>query len=154
MDRWKFSGLRFCLVGSTDRGVHVEESVGPCNCMVGVVIAGSEQASFFVVSAGDSSDGKNFFHSTLPANRRRQYWKLIIYKYLISWSTFISGNYSFLVWIEFWIYLCFKKWFIHFELGDFPSLLNSWYKSGGVTFTIHPFYQILLVSWSHIHVYV
>lgn len=79
--------------------------------MVGVVIDGSEQASFFVVSAGDSSDGKNFFQSTLPANRRRQYWKLIIYKYLISWNTFISGNYSFLVWIEFWIYLCFKKWF-------------------------------------------
>lgn len=120
------------------------------------VITGTKQAGFFVDSAGDSSDGKDVFQSTLPAHRRRQYWKLIIYKYLVSWSTFISGN---------CFYFYYQGTTLIFSLGfgftyvlkidfhnfrDFKSSLNSWYKSGGVMLPIRPFYQIVLVSWSHI----
>lgn len=119
------------------------------------VITGTKQASFFVVSAGDSSDGKDVFQSTLPANGRRQYWKLIIYKYLISWSTFMSGNYSYfsyqgtaLIFSLGFGFTCVLKSDFH-NFRDFESSLNSWYRSGGVMLTIHPFYQIGLVSWSH-----
>lgn len=73
-----------------------------CGWVVGVLMNCTEQAAFFVVSVGDSSYGKNFIQSAFSANRRRQYWKLVIYKYLISWSTFISGNFAYFS-LEFWI---------------------------------------------------
>lgn len=123
------------------------------------MIPSTKQASFCVLSAGDSSHGKDVFQSTLPANRRRQYWKLIIYKYLISRSTFISGNCSYFSYqgttpilsLGFGCPCVLKSDFHNFR--DLESSLNSWYRSGGVMVPIHPFYQIMLVSWSHTYVW-
>lgn len=108
VDRWNCSDLRFCLVGSTDRGAHVEMSLGPCDWTVGVVITGTEQAALWSLQVVPAMGKISFRVLFLPTEEGSIESSLFINT---SSHGILSCQVTIFFQLEFWIYLCFKKWF-------------------------------------------